>query len=121
MNEKQYLKLLKEAEARYLKDVEAIKRVWRLTVGGSAPHQSNDRAVQTPGGVNVAAAVLDIIKKTVGEFSIHDIAEGLKGAHPEIKFQLPYLSSVFMRLKKKTVVRMIQERRGNEPAKYVRA
>lgn len=141
MKEKEYFKLLKEAEDRYRRDIDSIKQVWRLANGGPPPMSRvqktsapmphvtllPNKGTQELGtkvaskSVNVAALVTEIVAKLDATFTIHDIAKNLRESYPDVKFNMLYLSSVLMRMRTRGVIELHKERAGSEAASYIRA
>ena len=141
MKEKEYFRLVKEAEQRFQADLAALKRVWKLSHGGpppmpkvtrTAPANPLARAVEATNRViatveknvqvmNVARIVAEIVSKIDREFTIHDIAKAIRESYPGVEFQFIYLSSVLVRMKAKGVIKPAKERAGGEPTTYIRA
>jgi hypothetical protein len=112
MDAKEYRKLKDEAEARYLKELEAIETVWRIS-------NRNEPPPELPSTADMIRRVLP----SFGErgFTVAEMKEAIERMYPQMKgrIRITTLSGTFTRMAKRgDSIRVIRKGSGTTPATY---
>lgn len=131
MNEKEYYRLRRKAEADYKANLEALERVWQMssrTSRNGANPELGDRpqkaAVRKRKGFKQAAiseAIKDLVNaEKANDFTFHDVHQVIKQKNRELaeSIQPNYISTVLSRLVAEHEIRVVESGTGNKASRY---
>jgi len=124
MNEAEFLELKKKLTDEFNRNLDALRRVWRIEHPSQPPPSSPDDSAlpkaRLPRG-DVTNAVLQALSDARGDFTWRDVRSWLADRQPDLAANRTTVSQILKKLAQSAVIVEVEVGRGKRPSRYVKS